>query len=92
MSVSTRKMIVVLMSFGQDTPRILIPPFYVQNRELFAQVREGGWKGTLEEIPKTLIFSWSKRSTLSMRSSETSWTWISCELEGIGHFWPLFII
>lgn len=38
MPASTRKMMIIMMTFGQDTPVMSFPPFYVANRASFAGV------------------------------------------------------
>lgn len=42
MPVSVRKMVITMMSFGQDMPSLRAAPFYVVNRELVAEVRRTG--------------------------------------------------
>lgn len=38
MPVSTRKTMILMMAFGQNTPTMKFPPFYVTNRKSFAGV------------------------------------------------------
>lgn len=38
MSPQTRKIFIFLMIFGQNSPRLVVKPFYVQNRALIAEV------------------------------------------------------
>ena len=39
MSQSNRKMMEIIMGLGQRTPQLVVPPFYVINRPLLAEVR-----------------------------------------------------
>lgn len=39
---SNQKMILIIMIFGQDTPRLVVPPFYEMNLEYCGQVRRFG--------------------------------------------------
>lgn len=38
MSKGNRKILNIIMTFGQITPRLQVEPFFVINREYFAQV------------------------------------------------------
>lgn len=41
MAISNRKILIILMTFGQNTPKIEVKPFIIVNREYFAEVGSG---------------------------------------------------
>lgn len=62
---SNQKMILIIMIFGQDTPRLVVPPFYEMNLEYCGQVRR--FSGIREEILQFVPLSGSQEHLLFLR-------------------------